>query len=154
MARDLWLWKQQCPDASPEAFIFPNTRKRYRVKRNGFIRTDNDRARVLKPLAKKLGLPKLNFQVLRRTMATLAQTMGSVKDVQGILGHSKADTTVNVYMQAIEASVKQAQDAIYAELTTRPKMVASIKKTENLVRFGTVGVFDGPEVIDPQGLGA
>jgi hypothetical protein len=33
-------------------------------------------------------------------------------------------------------------------------MVASIKKTENLVRFGTVGVFDGPEVIDPQGLGA
>jgi len=50
--------------------------------------------------------------------------------------------------------VKQAQDAKYAGLTIQPKMVASIKKTENLVRFGTVGVFDGPEVIDPQGQGA
>jgi integrase len=54
---------------------------------------------VLKKLAEKLGLAKLNFQVLRRTMATLAQTKGGSKDVQGVLGHSKADTTVNVYMR-------------------------------------------------------
>jgi integrase len=53
---------------------------------------------VLKKLAEELELPKLNFQVLRRTMATLAQTKGGVKDVQGVLGHSKADTTVNVYI--------------------------------------------------------
>jgi integrase len=79
---------------------------------------------VLKPLARVLGLAKLNFQVLRRTIATLAQTKGSVKDVQGILGHSKADTTVNVYMQPIEASVKQTQEAIYSELTARSKLVA------------------------------
>ena len=36
--------------------------------------------------------------------------------MQDILGHSKADTTVNVYMQQIEESVKQTQDAIYREL--------------------------------------
>jgi len=41
--------------------------------------TGNYRNRILIPLAKKLGLPKLNFQVLRRTMATLAQGKGSVK---------------------------------------------------------------------------
>jgi hypothetical protein len=109
---------------------------------------------VLKPLAIKLGLAKLTFQVLRRTMATLAQTKGSIKDVQGILGHSKADTTVNVYMQSIEDSVKQTQEAIYAELTARPKLVGSIRKAKNLVRFGTVGVLDGPQVIVPQGQGA
>src|SRR5215472_9883211 len=63
------------------------------------------------------GLTLTNFQVLRRTMATLAQTKGGVKDVQGVLGHSKADTTVNVYMQEIEEGVKQTLDAIYAELT-------------------------------------
>ena len=57
---------------------------------------------MLKKLAKELGLAKLNFQVLRRTMATLAQKKGGVKDVQSILGHSKADMTVNVYMQQIE----------------------------------------------------
>lgn len=82
-------------------------------------------ARVLKKLGEKLGLTKLNFQVLRRTMATLAQTKGGIKDVQGILGHSKADTTVNVYMQQIEAGVKQTLDAIYVELTAKPKSAAA-----------------------------
>jgi hypothetical protein len=43
------------------------------------------------PLAEKLGLSKLNFQVLRRTMATLAQGKGSVKDIQAHLRHSKAE---------------------------------------------------------------
>ena len=117
LVNELWLWKQ--------AFIFPNARKRNGAKKNGFIRTDNYRARVLTKLARELGLPKLNFQVLRRTMATLAQTKGGVKDVQGVLGHSKADTTVNVYMQPIEAGVKQTLDAIYSELTT-PKMRAGL----------------------------
>ena len=82
------------------------------------------RAGILRKLAMQLELPKLNFQVLRRTMATLAQTKGGVKDVQGVLGHSKADTTVNVYMQPIEAGVKQTLDAIYSELTT-PKVRAA-----------------------------
>ena len=45
--------------------------------------------------------------------------------MQGVIGHSKAETTVNVYMQSIEAGVKQTIDAIYSELTTpervRPK---------------------------------
>jgi len=124
LANDLWLWKQECADPSPEAFIFPNSRKRRGEKRNGFIRTDNYRARVLKKLAKETGLAKLNFQVLRRTIATLAQTKGNLKDVQGILGHSKADTTANVYMQTIEENVKQTLNAIYAELAVVPKMVA------------------------------
>jgi hypothetical protein len=67
---------------------------------------------------------KLNFQVLRRTIATLAQTKGSVKDVHGILGHSKADTTVNAYIQPIEEGVKQTLEEIYAELTAWPQLVA------------------------------
>jgi len=72
MADNLWLWKQECPRSSPEAFILPNTD-------GGFLDTGNYRNRVLTPLAEKLGLPKLNFQVLRRTMATLAQKKGSVR---------------------------------------------------------------------------
>lgn len=124
LTNDLWLWRQECPNPSPEVFLFPNSRKRNGARRKGFIRTDNYRTRVLKPLAQALGLPKLNFQVLRRTIATLAQTKGSIKDVQGILGHTKADTTVNVYMQSIEASVKETQEAIYAELKAPVKLVA------------------------------
>jgi integrase len=122
LANDLWLWKQECPDPSDDAFIFPNARKRNGATKNGFIRTDNYRARVLKKLADQLGLPKLNFQVLRRTMATLAQTKGGVKDVQAVLGHSRADTTLNVYMQPIDEGVRQTLDAIYAELIARPEV--------------------------------
>jgi integrase len=131
LANELWLWKQECPDSSPEAFIFPNVRKRNGARKNGFIRTDNYRARVLKKLAGKLGLRKLNFQVLRRTIATLAQTKGNVKDVQGILGHAGPEITANVYMQPIEEGVTQTLDAIYAELT----VVGSWSQSD---KFGTL----------------
>src|SRR5215831_17637895 len=82
------------------------------------------RARVMKRLGKELGLKKLNFQVLRRTIATLAQTKGSVKDVQGVLGHSKPDITANVYMQQIESGVRQTLDAIYSELVAKSEVAA------------------------------
>ncbi len=38
------------------AIIFPNSRKHNGAKKNGFIRTDNYRARLLKKLGEKLGL--------------------------------------------------------------------------------------------------
>ena len=66
--------------------------------------------------AEKLGLPKLNFQVLRRTMATLAQGKGSVKDIQAHLRHSKADTTANEYMQELPDSVGRMVESMYEEL--------------------------------------
>jgi hypothetical protein len=44
----------------------------------------NYRRWVLHKLARDLELPKLTFQVIRRTIATLAQKKGTVKDVQGL----------------------------------------------------------------------
>jgi integrase len=105
-------------------------------------------------LAEKLGLPKLNFQVLRRTIATLAQTKGGVKDIQTILGHSNPDLTASCYMQPIAESVKQTQEAIYQELTAPQNGTRGVKKTKNLVRFGTVGVVGSPQVIDAERVGA
>src|ERR1700732_3418188 len=70
MVDDLRLWKQECPDSSPDAFIFPNTD-------GGFMDTGNYRNRILTPLAEKLGLPKLNFQVLRGNMALWARGTGA-----------------------------------------------------------------------------
>jgi integrase len=75
--------------------------------------TGNYRNRVLKSLAERLGLPKLNFQVMRRTMATQAQSMGSVKDIQAHLRHAKADTTANEYMQELPESVKRMVGSVY-----------------------------------------
>ncbi len=75
LANDLWLGKQECPDSSPEAFIFPNQKGR-------LMDGNNYRKRVLHKLASELELSKLTFQVIRRTIATLAQKKGTVKDVK------------------------------------------------------------------------
>ena len=79
--------------------------------------TDNYRFRVLKALAEELGIPKLNFQILRRTMATQAQNMGSVKDIQAHLRHSRPDTTAHEYMQALPESVQAMVGSVYQMLT-------------------------------------
>ena len=100
LAAELKLWKLECKEpscqgsqckneahrkSSPDEPMFPNAD-------GGFMDTSNYRNRVLKPLADSLGIPKLNFQVIRRTIATRAQSLGSVKDIQSHLRHSRADT--------------------------------------------------------------
>ena len=111
LAAELTEWKLECPDSSPEAFIFTNAD-------GGLLDPGNYRNRVLEPLAEALNLPKLTFQVLRRTMATRAQNLGSVKDIQAHLRHSRADTTANEYMQELPESVQQMVGTVYAMLTT------------------------------------
>ncbi len=125
LAADMEKWRAQCPDSSPDAFIFPNND-------GGFLDTDNYRKRVLHKLAIKLELPKLTFQVIRRTIATLAQKKGTVKDVQGLLRHSRTATTTDVYMQEIPESVQATVNSINQELR-RPRPVRSQKLTSNRV---------------------
>ncbi|HEY6850188.1 MAG TPA: tyrosine-type recombinase/integrase [Terracidiphilus sp.] len=112
MVSDLQAWKIICPDSSPEAFIFPN--------REGGVRDPNNfRKRVLGQLREKLNLSKLSFQVIRRTMATLSQTKGGVKDTQGMLRHARLPTTTDVYMQVIPEGVKQMINSMHDELRNR-----------------------------------
>ncbi len=77
---------------------------------------NNYRKRVLGELRKKLNLPKLTFQAIRRTMATLSQTKGTVKDTQGVMLHARLPTTTDVYMQVLPEGVKQMIDSIHDEL--------------------------------------
>ncbi|MHB1960463.1 MAG: hypothetical protein ACYCO5_15735, partial [Acidobacteriaceae bacterium] len=53
---------------------------------------------------------------IRRTIATLGKTKGHVKDIQGMMRHSKASTTTDVYMQSLEPEVRSAINSIHAEL--------------------------------------
>lgn len=115
LAEDLCRWKQVCPNSSPESFIFPN-------KKGGFLDGNNYRKRVLHKMARELELPKLTFQVIRRTIATLAQKKGTVKDVQGVLRHATTATTTDVYMQEISESVQKTINAISAELRLLPSL--------------------------------
>ncbi|HEV2991071.1 MAG TPA: hypothetical protein VG759_21710 [Candidatus Angelobacter sp.] len=83
---------------------------------------------MLRKLADDLKLPKLTFQAIRRTIATLAQKKGTVKDVQGVLRHSRAATTTDVYMQAIPTSVQTVVDSINLELRKRSKSARQKKQ--------------------------
>ena len=127
LAAELRRWKLECKDRSPEAFIFPNAD-------GGFIDTANYRFRVLKPLAERLGIQKLNFQILRRTMATQAQRMGSVKDIQAHLRHARPDTTAYEYMQELPGSVQEMVGSVYLMLT---KGGEETKPSDNLPQNAT-----------------
>lgn len=114
LADDLWLWRQESKHAAPEDFIFPG-------RFGGFIDTRNYR-RKMRKLGEELHLPKLTFQVIRRTIATLAQKKGTPKDIQSVLRHSRMATTTDVYMQEIPESVKSMVEAINKELRLKPKL--------------------------------
>ena len=104
--------KSKRKDVSPDAFIF-------RGRFGGPLDPSNFRKRVLHKLAEELEFPKLTFQVIRRTIATLAQKLGSSKDVQGFMRHETTDTTENVYMQVLLPGVRKTLDAIHAELSKK-----------------------------------
>lgn len=88
LANELVEWREQLrkkrKDVSPDAFIFAG-------RFGGPMDSSNYRHRVLHKLAEELELPKLTFQVIRRTIATLAP--GHIKGIQGMMRHSKASTT-------------------------------------------------------------
>jgi integrase len=70
---------------------------------------------VLDPIRQKLGLEKLNFQILRRIYATRAigERKGTLKDVQKQLRHTRPDTTLENYVKDIPESVCAMTDSMY-----------------------------------------
>ena len=114
LADDLWLWRQESKHPAPEDFIFAN-------RTGGFIDPQNYRKKMRKS-RDDLNLPKLTFQVIRRTIATLAQKKGTPKDIQALLRHSRLATTADVYMQDIPESVKATVEAISKELRLKSEM--------------------------------
>jgi hypothetical protein len=86
--------------------------------------SNNYRKRAVHRLEQELELPKLTFQVIRRTIATLAQKKGTVKDMQGVLRYSHMATTTGVYLQEIPESVQKTVEAISAELRLLPNLKA------------------------------
>jgi integrase len=79
------------------------------VAKGAPIRDNNILARHIKPAGRKLKLDFVNWQVLRRSCATWLQQAGvDVKDAQGLLRHSRASTTQDVYQQLVPESQQRA----------------------------------------------
>ncbi len=103
-------WQAVCPDASPQALMFPTKGKGLRKGQAVPFDSTNFVERRIHPIADKLGIPRrlVTFQVMRRTVGTDLQFHGTVKDAQGALRHKSAKTTSDVYMQSVPASVRTA----------------------------------------------
>ncbi|MBA3912675.1 MAG: tyrosine-type recombinase/integrase [Acidobacteriales bacterium] len=108
LAAELQQWRQRSQWPADEDFIFPNCQ-------GGALCYENFSKRVLALIAIKLGLPKLTFQVLRRSYATraVAEQKGSLKDVQAQLRHSRPDTTLQNYVKEVPESVFASVNRMY-----------------------------------------
>jgi len=89
--------------AAPEDLVFQS------VVTGAPMRDNNILARHIKPAARELNIGWVNWQVLRRSCATWLQQAGvDVKDAQGIMRHSRASTTQDVYQQLVPESQQRA----------------------------------------------
>lgn len=94
------IWRAE-NQGEQDALIFPS-------EKGTPMRPENWLRRRIKPKAVKLKIAgPVNFQVLRRTFATNAQSFGNPKDVQAHLRHSDISTTLGIYTQPVSASVRK-----------------------------------------------
>ena len=83
------------------------------VAKGAPMRDNNILVRHIKPAARKLGIGWANWQVLRRSFAMwLKKTGADVKDSQALMRHSKASTTMDVYMQFDSESQRRVVDGL------------------------------------------
>src|SRR5205807_3465113 len=94
------------------------------------MRPENWLRRRIKPVTKAIGISiPVNFQVLRRTFATNAQSHGNAKDVQTHLRHTDIATTLGIYTQPIDASVRKLVNAVAEDVMSTEKPAPKMAST-------------------------
>ena len=79
------------------------------VRKGAPMRDNNILTRHIKPAARKLGLGFVNWRCLRTSFATLLKENGvHVKDAQGLMRHSRASTTLDIYQQTTDEHQRAA----------------------------------------------
>jgi integrase len=87
----------------PDDLVFQSVAKGAPMRDNSIL------SRHIKPAARMLGIGWANWQVLRRSSATWMQQAGvDVKDAQGLMRHSRASTTQDLYQQLVPESQANA----------------------------------------------
>src|SRR5215469_8710136 len=83
------------------------------VKDGKPIRDNNILTRFIKPAARAIGLPWVNWRSLRTSHATWLKMAGAdVKDAQAQMRHSRASTTLDIYQQFVPESQQKAVDRL------------------------------------------
>ncbi len=102
LLREIEEWRNQAVSTSDKAWVFPSERMTPLAKENVWRRS-------ISPKLEKVGLSWVNFQVMRRTHASLMNDLGiEGKLVADQLGHS-LDVNQNIYTQS---AVSKRQAAV------------------------------------------
>jgi integrase len=98
------------------------------VKTGSPIRDNIVLSRHIKPAARKLGIGWVNWQALRRSSATwMDQAQVNVKDAQGLMRHSRASTTQDVYQQVVPEAQRKAVRKLTAFVRASAKEVVTVQ---------------------------
>jgi integrase len=105
-------WKAHVESTEPGALMF-STRMGTTISPNNVLR------RFIFPACKRLGLPRVTWLTLRRTYSSWSHDRGVPgKVVAQLMGHANVDTTLNVYTQVLDGSLRDAVEKVGGELFT------------------------------------
>jgi integrase len=105
-------WRVHAYTAEADAFVF-STHHGHPLSPGNVLR------RSIFPTCKALELPRATWLTFRRTYASWSHDKGvSGKVVAQLMGHANVDTTLNVYTQALDGSVRAAAETVGNELFT------------------------------------
>ena len=105
-------WMARTKKIHPESLVFC-TRSGTPLAPNNVLR------RHIFPACEALGLPRATWLTFRRTYSTWSHDHGvPAKVVAQLMGHANVDTTLNVYTQVLDGSLREAANKIGAELFT------------------------------------
>lgn len=105
-------WKQRTPKTEREALVF-STRTGKSISPNNVLR------RAIFPACEALGLPHATWLTFRRTYSSWSHDKGVPgKVIAQLMGHANVDTTLNVYTQVLDGSMRAAIDKVGGELFT------------------------------------
>jgi integrase len=104
---EIEAYKEWCEHIEPDDFMFPS-------KRHTPIGHKNWIDRVLSPAASAAGLPRINYHMFRRGLATeMHQDKVVDKNIQKQLRHSRATTTRDFYMQDVPEEQRAEVERFY-----------------------------------------
>jgi integrase len=103
-------WKRHAKKTEPERLVF-STRSGKPISPNNVLR------RWVFPACAALELPNATWLTFQRTYSTWSHAKGVPgKVVAQLMGHAKVDTTLNVYTQVLDHSLRAAVETVGSEL--------------------------------------
>lgn len=98
---------QAVRSSGPDDLVFQSLTTRVAMRDNNIL------SRHIKPAGRLLGMPWLNWRCLRTSHATWLKLAGAdVRDAQAQMRHSRASTTLDIYMQPVPESQRKVVDRL------------------------------------------